>query len=75
MRGGNVPVRYLPSLVDVRTKVGDCLRLLESRCKFEVGRRGIDRIGIQNYQPIHLAGVEIRNQCFHVGNLVTRERN
>ena len=68
-------MRNLAGLVQMRSQMRHHLGFVESRCELQIRRRGIDRIGVQNHQPIHLAGIHIRNQRLEVGNLIARQRN
>ena len=54
---GNVPIGLVTRLVIMGPKVRNHLGLAERIAKVQVRRSRIDRIGIQNHQPVHLAGV------------------
>ena len=59
MRGGNMPVRELPGLVQVQAEMGDNLGFVEGRGEIQIGGSVVDGIGVQNHQPIHLARIQI----------------
>src|ERR1017187_890257 len=74
MRGGNVPVGDLAGFVYMRAEVGDDVGLAECVGKVQVGGGRVDRIGVEDYEPVDLAGVEIGDERLEVGKLVARQR-
>ena len=74
VRSGNVPVRDLASLVEVRAQMCNYIRFIEGRGEVEIGRRGVDGIGVENHQPIDFAGIEIGNQGLDSSDLVRGQR-
>ncbi len=73
MRRWNVPLRILPGLVHVRAKVRSHLRLFKCCRKIQISRRIINRIGIQNHQPVYFARIQIRNQRLQLRSLIRRK--
>ena len=74
MRRRNMPVRNLARLVKVRAKVRHNLCLVKGIEKTKIGGSGVDGVGIQNHQPIHLARIQIPNQRLQIANLIGRYR-
>ena len=71
---GNVPVGDLSGFVDVRTEMGDRLRFVERSGKLEIGGRGVDGVGVEDDEPIHLAGVEIGDERLDARKLIGGHR-
>ena len=67
-------MRNLPRLVHMRAELRDDLCLVQGRGKLEIPRSGVDGVGIQNHQPIHLARIQVRNQRLQVTDLIARHR-
>ena len=66
----NMPVRNLPCFIQMRAKMRYYISLVKGLGEVQVGRRGIDRIGIENHQPIHLAHIQVRDQRPQVSKLI-----
>ena len=59
--------RFCPVSSTCEPRCTSHLRLVEGRRKLQIGRRVVNRIGIQNHQPIHFARIEIGNKRFEIG--------
>ena len=74
VRRRNVPVRFVSSLVVMRTQMCNYLCLIERCRKLQIRGSRVDGVGVQNHQPIHLARVEISHQRLQVANLIAGQR-
>src|ERR1700751_5876314 len=60
----DVPKRLHSSFIAMRAEMDDCSNFVESVREVEVGGRGVDRIGVENDQPVHLAAVHVGDERF-----------
>ena len=58
----DVPVRLLARFVQVRAQMHNRPNLIQRALEIQIRRRRIDGVRVQDHQPVHLAGVHVRDQ-------------
>ncbi len=64
-----MPIGGRSRLVDIQAQVSDRLRVSHGLFEIQIRRRVVDRIGIQNYQPVDLARIQVIDQLLHLVDL------
>ena len=50
----------------MRAQMRDDIGLVEGVGKVQIGGRVVDRVGVENHQPIHLARIQIGDQRLEI---------
>ncbi len=70
MRSGDMPMREMAGLVVVRAEMRNDLRFGKGVGEAEVFGSGINRVGIQDDEPVNLAGIEVGDEFLEVTVLI-----